>query len=180
MKKTPLWFPFALATSFALVGSVFFPLIRLCPFCPFFAIAYHRLTLVKSLWLSLGCGLILDLLSSQMHFGTYSLAYFLTTTILYQQKRHFFEEKPSALCLFSAVISSVSSLVLLLIAYGFDKQITISLALFISEVVIMPVLDAAYAFIWFACPIKLYVYIQRVEIRQLFKRNKPEDETNGT
>lgn len=175
MRKIPLFFPFFLALAFSLFGTVFFPHFRLCPFSPFLAIAYHRRPFIPSLWLSLGCGLILDLASSQMHLGLYALTYCLVTVCLYKQKRHFFEEKPVALSLFAAVISSVSGLILLLLTFAFDKQFPYSWELTLFELFVMPFFDALYAFVWFTCPMKLYAYIQRVGWKKLFKKQEEEE-----
>jgi hypothetical protein len=174
MKKVPSWFPFILALSFALFGTVFFPFFRLWPFSPFLAIIYHRVNFIKALWISLVCGLILDVFSSQFRFGLFSLNTCLTTLFLYSQKRHFFEDKPIALSLFSAFLSCFQSLCLLVVSSLFDKQFSISLSILLSDLVIMPFLDAIYAFIWFTCPMKIYQYIQRYGWFHLFSKEENE------
>src|SRR6185503_489210 len=100
-----LYPPFFLAFTVALVGTVFFPSIRLFAFAPFLALVFMRLDFVKALWTSAATGLIVDLLSSQMRFGAYSCCYALTAFLVYHQKRHFFSDKPLALSLFTALIS---------------------------------------------------------------------------
>ncbi len=61
-------------------GSVLCPLwhradpeARLFAFSPFLAILYNRIHFQKALWLSFLCGLIIDLLSSEVRLGVYAL-----------------------------------------------------------------------------------------------------------
>jgi len=168
MRQVSLLYSFALAISAALFGTVFFPNLRLMAFAPFLAIAYNRLSLTSALWISTLCGLALDLFSSQMHFGFFSLSYALTTLLIYQQKRHFFDEKPQALSIFTALISIVATCIQLLLNYLFDKQILFSWKLVMSDLIGMPMIDALYAFLWFTLPIRLYLHIKQVGWRQFF------------
>ena len=110
MRSVPLLFFFGLALTFALFGSLLFPFFPLNAFAPFLAIVFYVAPFSKALWISCGCGLILDLLSSEFHFGVHALTWIATTALLFHQKRHFFEEKPVAFSIFTAVISSVSTI----------------------------------------------------------------------
>lgn len=172
MKKAPLWYPFSLALSFALYGSVFLPDIRLAAFAPFFAIAFQRLSYVKSLWICFLCGLIIDLFSSQQHFGIYAICYAITSCICYNQKKHFFEEKPLALSLFTSLISSISSLSLIVLTMLFDRQFPITLEILLSEIAITPILDAVYAFVWFTVPMKIYAYISSGKWKKILEKTE--------
>lgn len=172
MKKAPLWYPFSLALFFALYGSAFLSEIRLIAFAPFFAIAFHRISYVKSLWLCFFCGLIIDLFSSQQHFGIYAVCYALTSCICYNQKKHFFEEKSLALSLFAGLISSISSLALILLTILFDRQFPITTEILVSEIVITPILDAVYAFVWFTVPMKMYAYISSGKWKKFLEKTE--------
>ncbi|HKZ00135.1 MAG TPA: hypothetical protein VJ112_03105 [Rhabdochlamydiaceae bacterium] len=166
MKQVSLLYSFALAVSAALFGTVFFPNLRLMAFAPFLAIVYNRLALTPSLWIATLCGLALDLFSSQMRFGFFSLSYALTTLLIYQQKRHFFDDKPLALSLFTALISIAATCIQLLLSCLFDKQVIFSWKLVMSDLIGMPMIDALYAFLWFTLPIRLYLHIKQVGWRQ--------------
>ncbi len=161
MKKTPCIIPFFLALFFALFGTAFFPSFRLFAFSPFLAILYHRVALLPALWVSLFCGCILDLFSSQFRFGIFGLDFAVTTLFLYTQKRHFFEDKPFAFSFFSALISSFQSLILVLLCYLIDRPLHLHLSWLVSDLIVMPFLDAIYAFIWFTCPIWAYQTLRR-------------------
>lgn len=172
MKHASLVISFFLALSMAIFGTVLFPNFRLIAFAPFLAIIYTRTTFITSLWAAFACGLIIDLMSSQFRFGIYALNYCLTTVMIYKQKRHFFDDKPLALSIFTTAISSTSTLLQLLLLYVFDNRIPFSWKLVIADLVGMPVLDGAYAFLWFTCMIKLFHYIKKVEWRRLFTKKQ--------
>ncbi len=178
MKKPPLYFLFFLALFAALFSSVFFPSIRLAAFAPFLAISYYRLSYPKALWLSYLCGFILDLCSSS-RLGLISLSFVLASALLYFQKRHFFEDKPSALALFSASVAAALALTELFLLYLFDKSLPLSGASFTTEVVLMPLSCGLYAFLWFTCPMRLYTYIQKTGLKGLFRKKKKDEPEEG-
>lgn len=165
MKKPPLYFPFLLAFLMTLMSTAVFPGIRLMTFAPFFALSYYRLSFVKALWLSFGCGLLLDLLSSELRFGLYALASTIITAVFYRQKRHFFEDKALAYSAFSALISLALTAFLL-----FLTDLKLHIAAVITNLLLMPAIDGLYAFLWFTCPLKLYIYIQKTGWKNLFRK----------
>jgi rod shape-determining protein MreD len=145
---------------------------RLIAFAPFFAIIFERSSYVKSLWIAVLCGLILDLFSSQLYFGLYGICYGITAAICYHQKKHFFEEKPLALSLYSALISSISSLALIVLTLLFDRQFPLTLEMIISDGFVTPILDALYAFVWFTVPIKVYLYLASGKWKKYFEKKE--------
>ncbi len=170
MCKIPLWFPFSLAAIIAVFGTVFFPNIRLLAFAPFFALVYNRKSFVSSLWITTLCGIGIDLLCSQLKFGLHALNYCLTTAFIYKQKKHFFEDKPIALCLFTALVSCTSTFLQIMLTYAFDKGLPFTWKLALSDLVGMPIIDAIYAFVWFSCPIQLYIFVKKRGLRTLWRR----------
>jgi rod shape-determining protein MreD len=185
MRQIPLLFPFALASFFALFGTAFLPHVKILAFAPFLALLYNKRTFQSSLWLASLCGLAVDLLSSEFRLGLYALNYCLATLLLYRQKRHFFEDKPLALCLFTLLISVVSTVLQLLLISIFDKALPLSGKMLVTDLLIMPLLDTAYAFLWFSCPMMLYLHIQKVGMRaflakiasRLGLQKRPDQET---
>ena len=176
MKKVPLYFPFLLALFMTFFGSIFFSNIRLITFAPFLAIAYNRLSFPKTLWLSFGCGLIIDLLSAEQHFGLYALNFVIVSAVLYPQRRHFFEDKSTALSFFTAIIAAVSTILQLVLVHLFDVGMLVSWKTFLSDVVGMSLLDGIYAFLWFTCPMRLYSYIEKTGWKNLFKKPETNDQ----
>jgi len=154
--------PFALALFAIFTETVLSPTWRLSPFIPFLAILYMRCGFVKALWLAALCGLILDLLNSELRFGLCAVTYTLVTLIAYRQKRHFFDDKPLALSLYTALISCIATLVHFLFLYFAEKPFSKGGKWILSDFFVMPLCDAALAFVWFTLPIMLYSYVQRV------------------
>lgn len=170
MKQVPLLFFFALALVFVLFGSILFPLFPLTAFAPFLAIVYYVAPFPKALWISVGCGLIIDFLSSEFHFGISALSYAITSAILFHQKRHFFEDKSMAFFLFTSLISSALTLVQIIFIHLFDRGISFSLITFLTDLIVLPFVDGLYGFLWFICPMKLYIYIKKTGWKALFKK----------
>jgi rod shape-determining protein MreD len=176
MRKIPLYFSFSLALLAAVFGSVFFPYLHLSFFAPFLALSYHAATLSKSLWLALLCGVILDLISSEFKFGLYTLTFVIATVVLYAQKRHFFEDKPLALSIFSSIIAAVLTLLQFVLVHLFDRGISFSTLTVLTDVIFMSIVDGLYAFLWFTCPMRLYIYIKKVGWKNLFRKLEHEEE----
>lgn len=170
MRSVPLNFFFVLALVPALFGSILFPFFPLSPFAPFLAIVYYVAPFSKALWISCGCGIILDLLSSEFHFGVHALTLIATTSLLFHQRRHFFEEKPVAFSIFTALIASVATLLQLLFVPLFDRGITFSTLSFLTDAIALPLLDGLYGFLWFTCPMRLYIYIKKTGWKALFRK----------
>lgn len=170
MRQVPLYFPFSLALFFVLFGTVFLPHVRLLAFSPFLALLYNRSRFMAALWIASFCGLTIDLLSSEFRFGIHALNYCLTTFLLYQQKKHFFEDKPLALSLFTILISIVSTVLQLLLISIFDHPLPLSGKLLVTDLLLMPIADAIYAFVWFSCPMMLFAYIKKIGWHTFFTK----------
>ena len=147
---------FFLALITALFGTALLPNVRLMAFAPFLALLYMRKSFVTSLWIACLSGLLIDLLASQHRFGIYGLGYCLITVLLYSQRKHFFDDKPLGLALFTALISFFSTSLQLIV---FERGISLTWKLACTDLIGMPLLDAVYAFVWFTCPIKVYQHI---------------------
>ena len=145
MKQVPLLFTFALALIYALFGTALLPGLHLAVFAPFLAITLMRKNFVPSLWIAALTGLLLDLMSTHARFGLYALNFCLTVLLLHQQKKHFFDDRPFALALFTALISSVSTLLQYVLLSLFDKKLTVTFGSAMSDLVGMPLLDGVYA-----------------------------------
>ncbi|MES2344722.1 MAG: hypothetical protein V4494_02130 [Chlamydiota bacterium] len=156
--------PFFLGLLAAIFCSIFFPNFHVLPFAPFLAIVCMRKSFLAALWLSMLSGFIMDLITSSVGFGLNALTFVISTSVMYQQKRHFFVDSPLALSIYTTLIASLVSLLLL-----FIQGIRFSLPLLFSELVFMPILDGVYAFLWFTCPLKLYHYGKRMGWRHVFK-----------
>jgi rod shape-determining protein MreD len=129
-----------------------FPGWRLMFFAPFLVILYYQKSFITCLWISLACGLLLDLLSSHERIGLNAADYCLTTFILYKQRRHFFADSLSTLPLMTLFFSFISTLLQLCLIYVFQNKVNISWQWAFTDLVAFPVLDATYAFVIFILP----------------------------
>ncbi|MEZ5314645.1 MAG: rod shape-determining protein MreD [Chlamydiales bacterium] len=130
----------------ALVGIIFFPGFHLSYFAPYLVIAFYRYTRFALLWRAIGCGTIIDIFSATPYFGLNALNYFIISWILYGQKQNFFEDKQSTIplmTLFFSILSTITSYILFLF---FTKTTTLTFKWFLTDIIIMPFIDATYAY----------------------------------
>lgn len=99
---------------------------------------------------------MMDLLNSKFHFGFCAFSSCLTCLLVYSQKRNFLEDRLFSIACYTALISIVFSLIQLGFLTLFEKQFPLRWPLLISDLILMPALDALYGFLWFSCPLKLY------------------------
>ncbi len=175
MHKVSLKPLFILSLAYTLFIPIFLPLCHLSTFSPFLAYTYHKKTLIQSLWISILCGLMIDLCTSQLHFGLYALNFAITTLLLFSKKRHFFDEKPLSLSIFTFFISAIATLTLLLLTISFDAQLSLNWPTIISDVFLMSIADALYAFIGFTLPIKLYFHLKQHPWKFLQKKAETQE-----
>lgn len=147
---------FCITLLFTLYVPVVFPSFRLIFFAPFIVMSYYRKSESTCLWLSLLCGIILDLLASHIRFGMHALNFLLTTAILYRMKQNFFEDSPAALAILTFFFSVLSTLIQLVQFYAIGKGMAITPEWVLSDLIAMPALDALYAFICFTVPSLLF------------------------
>lgn len=176
-----LWPFFLISLFFTVYSSSFMATYTLLPFSPFLTIAINRLSFSKSLWVSMSCGLLIDLLSSKTPFGFHALNQTLTTSTLYRF-RPYFVEKALALSSFSLLFSFVSTFFHRIFLYLFGISFPLTWKGCSTDFILMPLLDGLYAFLWFFCPLILYHLLHRQWFRFLFFRKetkKKSEETPG-
>ncbi len=169
MKQLSLFIPFTIACFFALFNSALLPQIKFLVFSPFLAILYNRGSFQICLWIACLCGLIIDCFSTDLRLGIHALNYCLVTVVLYKQKHHFFEDKPLAICLFTALISIVSTLIQWILIPLCGQSFTLSKGLMATDLLLMPLIDTAYAFLCFCCPLMLYSHIKKIGWKVFYK-----------
>jgi rod shape-determining protein MreD len=167
--KAPLFIPFAIACFFALFNSALIPQVKLLVFSPFLAILYNRCSFQACLGIACLCGFMIDLFSTDLRLGIHALNYCLVTGVLYKQRRHFFEDKPLAICLFTGLISTVSTIIQWLLISLCGKPFILSKELLATDLIFMPVIDMVYAFTCSCCPLILYSHIRKVGWRVFYE-----------
>lgn len=102
------------------------------------------------------------------------LAFSVATLLFYGQKKHFYEEKPLALCLFTWMLSLVLTSMLFLFTF-LSEAPPLRWEWVAVDLVAMPCVDALYALIGFSCPMLFYAYVQKGGLRRFlhrFRRDK--------
>ncbi len=154
-------FTFVICLLFALGLPALFPLTRLTFFAPFLIIACYKASLKKCLWLALFCGIVVDLLSSYTRFGLYSVDYCLTVALLYPQRRNFFADSLSTLPMMNFFFASLSTLIMAILIYSIENKNVLSWGWIFTDLIIMPIFDAIYAFAIFILPTLFFGKRQR-------------------
>ncbi len=178
MRDVPLWFPLSIAILMVLFGTALIPNLRLLAFAPFFALLAQRKSHFFSLWTAALCGFLVDLLSSEHRLGLYALTYCLTVAVVYAQKHHFFEDKPVALSLFTALISTLATLIQWGLMVFFSKSLPMTWTGFFTDFILMPWVDALYAYLLLYHPMQAYLYFKKNPIH-LFTPSKKIDKNNS-
>lgn len=113
---------------------------------------FYKRPLSSCLWYSVICGLIMDLLSARARLGIYVINYCITTSILFSQKRHFFEDKISTLPLMTFLFSVISTILQAMTLKIMTNDFHPSWQWAGTDLLVFPFLDAIYALGWFALP----------------------------
>lgn len=143
---------FLLALIGAIVGPIVCPRFLLTYFAPFLVLLYYRRPLSNCLWSSLGCGLLIDLVSTHDRLGIHALAYCLATALLYRQKQHFFQDSLSTLPLMTLFFSFFSSLFSVVLINSVSQGFPLTGQWLAIDMLLMPVVDAIYAAVGFTLP----------------------------
>lgn len=153
-QKSLLW-TFLITLILTLFAPIACPLLYLSYFAPFLIVLYYQKPFLISLWGSLLCGLIIDLLSSKTPLGFYALNYTLATSLLYHHRQNFFGDSLSTLPVMVFFFASLSSLMQTGLMYVFEKQFALSWHWVANDLIVMPAYEGAFAFILFILPWRL-------------------------
>ncbi|MCB1107481.1 MAG: hypothetical protein KDK76_05225 [Chlamydiia bacterium] len=177
MKKKHLFPFFLIALSLTLTTP--FPLHS---FSPFLAFLYRRSSLIYTLWVSAGCGFILDLLGVHP-FGTQTLIFSLLALILFRYQI-FFIDKPIGLASYTLIISLCHTLLNRLAYFLFDPSFPFTLKGFGTDFLIYPFIDALYSLLCFSFPLFFYRFLKKqwnhFHFLKKDSRKKEEEKVHGT
>ena len=173
MKKQLIWPYFLVALCFALV----IPL-PLFPFAPFYALLCRRAPFIVALWISAGCGLMIDLLSMSP-FGLHTLIATTTTFFLYRY-RIYFVDKSVGLFSYTLIISVALTLLNRLSSFLYDPSFPLTMKGFATDFLLLPLADGLYALLFFSYPLIVYRFLKKQWFRFHFLKKdsrKKEEET---
>lgn len=160
---------FFLALTALFFQAILVPKVAILAFSPFIALVVMRCNLVQSIVLSIIAGSCMDLFSNDP-MGIHAIEYALIATLAFRFKRHFLHDQPLHLSLFTALISSLSTLLCFLLLFLFDRRVPFSGRWFFATLIGMPVLDALYAFVWFSAPITGFQTLRKIWVVFWLKR----------
>lgn len=159
-KNHKLIYAFLLALFAQFLFPCFFPFLRVYVFLPFFLLLITSSELTTCLWISLGVGIFTNLLSSHQ-LGIDSLAYIVSSSILYRYKGFIFFEKPLHFSCFTAIYSILFSIIFSICYFLFDRRLPISGKWFVSDIILCPCIDALYGLLWIYCPLIVMEKLER-------------------
>ena len=138
-----------------------YPSLRLVFFIPYLVMVCYQMNLSLALWTALGCGLILDLLSSYTRIGFYAMDFCITLALIYPQRRNFFADSLSTLPIMTFLFSALSSIIMALMLYAIEMKNIFSSAWVFADVIVLPTADAFFAFCLFILPSYIFGKPQR-------------------
>jgi rod shape-determining protein MreD len=167
-----LIFAFVLALIALVLQGIIVPHISILAFAPFLAFALIRSPLTQALFLSVLAGAIMDLLSEDP-MGVHALNYVLVTAIFFRFRKHFSSDQALHLSVLTGVISSFSTLLQWFLLFLFDRRVPFAGEWVFSDLIGMPVIDALYAFVWFAAPLTVAKKFHRMWVLFWLKKKNP-------
>jgi len=136
-----------------------FPGIHLMTFAPLLTYVYARYSYAGSLWSSFLVGLYFDLMASKLPLGFYSLSYCIAATLIYRYRRFFLVEKWWIFPMYSAIFSFATTVVQIILLALFNAKVPIGFSMVLSDLLIMPIIDALFALIFFNIPFAGWKYL---------------------
>lgn len=146
---------FCIAFLCMLFCPLFLPKLQLLFFAPYLVRLLYRKNLITTIWNAVVCGIIVDLLAANPHFGYTPLNYAIALLLLYTQRRHFFEEKLVTLPLMVFCFSSATTLCLLA-----EQPSLFSWRFVTTDLLGMASLDGLFGFFW---QTKLYNHKKEID-----------------
>jgi len=165
-------FSFFLSLTALLFKITTFPDLPILPFIPLLAILSLLRPFPKTVLLATVSGFLVDLLSSDP-LGIHALNYALCILICFRFRSLFSSESPLQLGLYTIIYSFVSTGLQIALLFLFDRRIEFLGKWWLVQLASLPVIDALYAFIWFAGPLALYRAINHTWTIYWLKKNNP-------
>ncbi len=169
ISKQSIILAFIIGFVCTIIFPILFPHLNLLTLIPLIAIFSSRTTLKNALIMSILIGAIQDLLSIYYPMGYSSLNLLLTTLFLYRYRSYFYVEKPHTYTIYIFLFSLVSSSIQLLQLHFLGISINLSLISLMSNLILMPLLDAAYGLLFYFYPyilIRFLTHPKRVNFRK--------------
>jgi rod shape-determining protein MreD len=165
-------FSFLLSIIALFLKITTFPDLPILPFIPFLALLSLLRPFSKVLLAATLSGFIVDLLSSDP-LGIHALNYTLCILICFRFRSLFSSESPLQLVFYATLYSFVSTQLQIGLLFLFDRRVEFLGKWWLMQWMSLPVIDAIYAFVWFAGPLALYRTMYRTWTVYWLKKNNP-------
>lgn len=165
--KATLALAFGFALASFLVLPVVWPFLRLTYFAPFLVVVLYKRPLKEVLWFAFGCGLFMDLFSDEPRLGILALSYVAASFILFKQKQHFYQDHWTTVPALTLIFVEITTVFHLAMRGLFGAKLHLTWEWAITDLLIMPMLDAIYAFILFTWPA---LFMPKSKKREYFLR----------
>jgi hypothetical protein len=151
---------------------VYGPSLPILPFIPLIALSLLLQPLSKTLFISAFTGLLVDLLSADP-FGIHALNHAATAALCFRGRSLFSVERPLQFSLYTAICSFVSTILQIALLFLFDRRVSFQGKWWLAEWTLLPLIDALYAFMWFAGPLALFRSVHRLWEVYWLKKKSP-------
>ncbi|MBI5273506.1 MAG: rod shape-determining protein MreD [Chlamydiales bacterium] len=173
-------YSFFISLSICLFSSVFLPFFHLNYFAPLLCTLAKLLPLHQSIWIAFFCGLMLDSLNFTLSFGIYALSYVLCMIFIYRIKHFFFDDKTFSFALLVSVFSLLFSILEMMFCSINHKSYSFSFFSLISQVLIMPIINGIYGFLWVIFPAEIKKRSKQLQtLLQDYKIKKNKESLHG-
>ena len=140
------------------------------PFIPFLVLLIKR-PLASILWISFGCGLFIDLLSSSP-FGIICLQYTLTAFLLTFFQKYFDEKRVQTFFLMNLFACLIFSLLSLITINFTEKEFSLTISSLLAELLVYCPLGAVFGVVFLYYPLFFIEKLKKVSFKRIFKRRK--------
>lgn len=141
---------------FLIFSALLFDLPNFTFFAPFLVMVYYQRSFAHNLWISFGCGLILDMISFDTPLGFYASTFLVVSAILFHQRKNFFSDNLSTMPLMVFFFSFLSLFFQIAFISFLERQMPLSKPYLIQRQIFLPVMDAVIAFFLFIFPYRLF------------------------
>lgn len=157
---------FPLFATLSLIATLFssWPLLF---FSPLLVWTAYRTSLFTTLWIAFSCGLAIDLLSSYALFPLHAIAYSVSALLICRLRLRFFEDRLSTLPLLTIICSIALTLSQLILLALSQKIPSLSWRWAMTDLILLPMLDALYGFLLFIMLPRLYQLVRYQLINRL-------------
>jgi hypothetical protein len=168
--------PLLLSYFGSLFACFLFPSIRPLGYVGALTLTISRFPLPYALWIGAGIGLLIDAASPSIPFGFFAINYTLSALVVFRYKKFFSEEKILIFPIYAILFSFISTFIHFILYGLIDLQLKLNFFTLLTDLILMPIFDGVYAFLFVFGPIALYRHLlskkQILVYRRFYRKTK--------